>query len=1705
MDSAQPALVIPAGESSGTAVARDPEGQEAVQMPRTKQPNSPSDGEALESHEVIELQTFIERKAWIEEKIKFLEKLPPIEVFVGIEALETSAEEIPGLPSRAQLQQWLVEHDVIEKETEIFDTGELKKLRKTTRAATQRNLSPEDTDLIELTLTTIYELDKLLHLLRDRSENLDLLGVRLTWEENRIASWVGRRKLIADLKAFLDTRARWSPAVYESTPGSTASLASVASESVLSSPGFARTARFTQAELLSRDAAQFAGRVTALRHGSITTAGKILDKLIDSSRKPVPEVLLDEQDKLEEMGVAQMESIGKFIMNVVMQWRKADETYVETMKDQTAANTLLSDIDAARFQHPTARQSASFTSRVDTLRKRLAIRGNPTSRNSAFPCPTHPLYPEQEPFNLSLAQSLSDEIASTLAILKTAKGATREYSVAYEAVKTFEALMQSANSLSDQYQHVLQRLESGVPADEGDGSPPNLHSEACLDPTAHSVFLALMPTAFNELDALNISATKALKSFPAALARLNVDGVDPNFKQEGVKAMERLKEYQAMVGKRRSELSERVDRLREARRLKGLIDDRTSHAQAIIREVDACMLKSRWRQSTSRNGAPPTPESPPSTPLPLLPSDLDFQHQIDELASGISRDITGPLQRLSSSLEPELKKALQRSSDELHQLLERGKRDISLLAAVKAQASLMETIRDEVNAWRLDIEDLKMRYDSTAQDYLQGQMDNAIFKEAAVTLDGSSDKLRVDVSSFIDVLPRRIQFVHRSSRESSNELPASDDGAVSSLSSLPFNLRSLDDAVRHDCNEFSMRLNGDLRTLEQKANHLHLAKMAKDVDAGVAASVAGINDATQVLASLKGHHQNVDQEHDVYAALTGLLVKIDDLSQTTRQAFGQSLSPVREVLRSMSTAPGVNDPAVHEVLFLARKRTLSDAELKMKSWDDQVQAFRTMVADAQRAELNRLEEVRLAEEERVRLEKERLAAEVAERDRLEREEQERIAALEAKQAEAMRLAAEAVRLKAEEEERERLEKERLIREDSERKHREEQRAAEDARRLAAQCEREALEQERLAMELKLRQAEEELAAERQAQADRLAYDLKIKLQAAADEQPQPLAFPATDETAEDVFGLKLDMGDSRHHKSQEIIDLQVRILNLRKRLRSLSISSVSRPASSSSSLPTEEELEAMDRSFLSICQEVGQLPSSIDDQSAQLELDSLKHEIDVSVDLMDRVRMLVSLTQAIALCDSALSDLLEHIDSYPALPLGPLSSSYRAPENKPAEDQLNGRLAFTKSAMDTLETAFLAVSDDPRAVAEHQRILQTWDELKDMANDRIHGRKSRPSSVVSSGPSSGRTSRMSLTGSLNVKPTTKKAGSYASLSVSAKSRGGLAIPSTSRRAVSNSNERSSSRMSTASNRSISGPMGFSVYGSTFASRQRTNSLTPNSTPSRRASGLAILPRMQTPTLRPRAASPSISEVSSVSNMASSRPSTSTSSWSRAPRMSFSTMPRSPPRRAPIPRKTYVANPKSKLDVAVGDVVNNLPVGINIEGVSGSWKDQSGKYWIGDQDPRLCFCRILRSQTVMVRVGGGWQELSKFIRGHFADSFRLLTESPQIGTREERWISAATLMEAPENGDSSGSPPHPPRTPEPTGPYLPSFAISTPSGNSPHSLKSTPSSNGSPLTPLQFLRRADPETPFLRPSTPSKPSTSRARTVPTPSRNSIWRP
>ena len=123
---------------------------------------------------------------------------------------------------------------------------------------------------------------------------------------------------------------------------------------------------------------------------------------------------------------------------------------------------------------------------------------------------------------------------------------------------------------------------------------------------------------------------------------------------------------------------------------------------------------------------------------------------------------------------------------------------------------------------------------------------------------------------------------------------------------------------------------------------------------------------------------------------------------------------------------------------------------------------------------------------------------------------------------------------------------------------------------------------------------------------------------------------------------------------------------------------------------------------------------------------------------------------------------------------------------------------------------------------------------------------------------------------------------------------------------------------------------------------------------------------------------------------------------------------------------------------------------------------------------------------------------RFIKNHFADSFRILPDSPpKTGLPEAKWISSATLLEA------QGSPAVAPKTPEPTFPFLPTFALMTPSAQSPRSLKSSPSTKGSPLTPMQFIRKADSDLSLLRPVTPSK-SPYRSR-MPSNPNTPVWRP
>jgi hypothetical protein len=434
-------------------------------------------------------------------------------------------------------------------------------------------------------------------------------------------------------------------------------------------------------------------------------------------------------------------------------------------------------------------------------------------------------------------------------------------------------------------------------------------------------------------------------------------------------------------------------------------------------------------------------------------------------------------------------------------------------------------------------------------------------------------------------------------------------------------------------------------------------------------------------------------------------------------------------------------------------------------------------------------------------------------------------------------------------------------------------------------------------------------------------------------------------------------------------------MSLRTRLRSLTLSSLVRPSSAlhdnqaatATALPTSREASDARSRFSAVVSDTAALPANVsEDPVADSELNSLRSELDTADPLVHRLVQLGHFADKVVECDHALSDLLEHADSYPAAPSAhQLASSHVSNMRLPCEEQLANRLTFTEGIVREITRTGTTLADDLRVTAEQTRLQQTWSELVDMCTDRINGSRSRPASSVSStgrssvittgsGSSSQRKPKPSLNGNAQRHP--RPSGST-------------------RRTVSGAHDPISRPPTHMSSRSVSGPSGLfsSLYNTTFASRQRTTSLA-----SIQSATTTPVKRPVTPVTRPRTTSkrpgsPTFSETSGHS--LASTPSRST--WARSPRQSFGALPRNFSLLDRTPkRKAYVANPKSKLDMAVGNVINNFRVPVTIQAAGDGWKDQSGKYWIGDVEPKLCFCRILRSQTVMVRVGGGWCELSK---------------------------------------------------------------------------------------------------------------------------------
>lgn len=803
----------------------------------------------------------------------------------------------------------------------------------------------------------------------------------------------------------------------------------------------------------------------------------------------------------------------RLLVQTAKRMRRADECYVENLKDQTAARSLFEDIENAKLAHPTARQSSSFATRSAALHIRLTSRGDPSSN---FLRPLHPFFADQHASNDDIVQTLSEERACTLELLGRVQASVTEYQSACEAIKRVDALKRDSDSLAEEILAITERLEQGFSTTDGDGSPPDLSSEHCLNHERHSTFLALFPSTLDNSRAACDKASQLLRNFTASAAFLDGEGFDPQYKKDASTAYQRLHTARSRAMAAQDDAVSRVSLLREARRIWAAVEDGVKRLESVRREIAEGMERDKWRRQSSSHGLPLTPESPMSAVSDAPASVAAIEYQLDELQSDFLGATTDGLESITGRLEPGLQFFLIESAEGFAATVEALEQQARTWQKIQSQHAAMDAVKAESDQLQLRIEAAKLQFDDLVTRILNSQKPSTDPDASEAELSTELSRVQQAVTIFTAGLASRVPFLSITQHPSSERnVPRKRHSIPQQLTAdrlrqklstePPFDLATLDNIVRTDCNSYSMMLAGELQSLAQRKSRVAIGRAAKEVDAALSPVAESISDAEGELIALKAALEQLPSV-DLLPRLTSLAKETEDLAHDRRTKIARSFSPVRHLLHHLESISSLHDHETIEVMVVARRKAVDYAESRLTAWSAGIAEFQTNVSQACQAEM-RLEEARIQEErmkqeelarlaveekvrlerealerERERLERERLAREEEARLGLERQERERLERERLASEEEARLALE--RLKEEEarlrEEQERLELQRLRREEEERikqkqlEREERERKEREAEQLRAQQEaehravkeRERLEQERIRLERK---------------------------------------------------------------------------------------------------------------------------------------------------------------------------------------------------------------------------------------------------------------------------------------------------------------------------------------------------------------------------------------------------------------------------------------------------------------------------------------------------------------------------------------------------------------------------------------------------------------------------------------------------------------
>ena len=661
------------------------------------------------------------------------------------------------------------------------------------------------------------------------------------------------------------------------------------------------------------------------------------------------------------------------------------------MKDQTSAQSLLDDIGAAHLAHPSSRQDSVFSARTSSVINRLSCRENPFSSRSNFLRPTHALFPDQSSANDTTASILSEELEIGLSLARRLERCALDYHAACEAVRKAETSVTSATELSDAYDAVLHDMLNGVESSDGDGSPPDLTSESCLRETKHAAFLALLPSFLQRLDKSDEGARSILPTARASLLGLGDINLESGFKDRLVSAIQRLEDVKAVSERTRTVMNGRVSLLRDARRVWVSAGSILTDLGTIRGEIGEFMVQQKWKSNVASH-LPPTPESANAS-LPLSNKTLEnATEQVALLRERFIRDIQGGISTFPPSMDPSLHIYLVKRRDGLFTIFEHTQQIIQIADSVNKQALVITAIRDETHEFQVRLDDAKIRFDTIAEQVLEGSLSKDAIDVSRQDLVSDAMSIQAACQTFIDSLPHRVTFVssvssctrlsNTSNANSRRHFSSSVDLTLEALESppvleTPLDLAHLDHVVRTDCNTFALHLATSVSSLQQKVANLDVVRDAHAVDLKLAALRASIVLAEERQKALRETISAIPDTLDSINRLARAAGEAGPVFDTQRSEISRSFSPIRQLLHKMDVMCNESPSSRH--LCSSRSEVLDDMETKFHAWSDNTKA---LLSDIRHRE----ERLRAAQREQIR--RERLEAEAAEKRRKEQAETE---------------------------------------------------------------------------------------------------------------------------------------------------------------------------------------------------------------------------------------------------------------------------------------------------------------------------------------------------------------------------------------------------------------------------------------------------------------------------------------------------------------------------------------------------------------------------------------------------------------------------------------------------------------------------------------------------------------------------------------------